>query len=242
MNSQKIKKIGISQEIELAGARGSLYQLLAAVYASPPDIAFLELLKGWTDSLVSADGISYGLPEQLRGNILSLSRFFNESSSLTKLAEMLAIDYTMLIRGVKQEYSPPPPYESVYQEDDGRVFGLITTEIKEKYLCFGLDTANELHGEPPDHLSFELEFMRILCAREAEAWGKGDEASAVNLVREQRGFLEEHLLTWLPRFCQKVREFDRNGFYDGFAELTEGWVRFDDENCGQRLCLSQDNS
>ena len=76
-------------------------------------------------------------------------------------------------------------------------------------------------------MSFELEFMYLLCSKEADAWDGGNEEEALRMVRAEKEFLGEHLLAWLPKFCNKIREYDRLGFFRGLADLTEGWVAFD---------------
>ena len=99
--------------------------------------------------------------------------------------------------------------------------------MHQEYRRFGLDLASELGGEPPDHISFELEFMRHLCRQEAEAWEKDDEDEALRFRRTEREFMTEHILTWLPQFCSKIREYASLDLFRGLADLTEGWITFD---------------
>ncbi len=212
---------------ELATARAKLYQLLATVYARPSDRDFLKLLAGWVAS--QTEGPSQSLPEQMKHGLATLAAFFKRigQDSWEELEETTSVEFTKLFRGVKPLYSPPPPYESVYREEGGRVFGKLSAEVQQEYRRFGLDLVSEVHGEPPDHLSFELEFLHLLCGQEAEAWQGDDEDEALGLLWAEKWFLEEHLLTWLPKVCGKIREFDRLGFFRCLADLTEGWVIFD---------------
>ncbi len=212
---------------ELAEARAKLYQLLNAVYIRPPEPDFLKLLAGWVASQVETDGPSQWLSEPIRHSLSSLHSFFGKESRYEELAGELSVEFTRLFRGVKQHYSPPPPYESVYREEGGRVFGQLSTEVQQEYRRFGLDLVSEVNGEPPDHLSFELEFLHLLCGQEAGAWERNDDDEALRLLWAEKCFLEEHLLTWLPKVCEKIREFDRLGFFRCLADLTEGWVIFD---------------
>ena len=50
-----------------------------------------------------------------------------------------------------------PPYESYYRE--GLVYGNASVEVAEIYERYGLKYAYE--GEPPDHISVELEFLSL---------------------------------------------------------------------------------
>ncbi len=128
---------------------------------------------------------------------------------------------------MNQRYSPLPPYESLYRNGSGRVFDDVTVDVLREYRHHGLEVTNSLRGEPPDHISFELEFMSFLCNREAEARDKNDDEEASQLLLAEKDFLEEHLMTWLPGFCGKIREHDRLGLFRCLADLTESWVMFD---------------
>ena len=69
--------------------------------------------------------------------------------------------------------------------------------------------------------------MRLLCSQEAEAWKSDNEDEALRLLQAEREFLREHLMTWLPKFCDEVRKHDRLGLFRCLVDLTEGWVSFD---------------
>lgn len=213
----------------LAEARAKLYQLLATIYTRPPTSDFLKLLAEWAASLRATDSTSQLLSQQMRQGLAIMDDFFKRpgEESWDELVETLSVEFTRLFRGVKPYYSPLPPYESVYRSEEGRVFDEVSMEVKRVYRQFGLDLASEFYGEPPDHLSFELEFMHLMCNREAEAWEKDNEDEALRFRQTQKNFLGEHLLTWLPRFCGKIREYDRLGLFRSLADLTEGWVTFD---------------
>ncbi len=214
---------------ELAEARANLYQLMSMVYLKPPTSDFLKLLAGWVSSAVENEGMSRLLSEPMKYSLATLDSFFKEKwqDSQDELLKALSVEFTRLFRGVKLNYSPLPPYESVYRSEGGLVFDEVSMEVKREYRKFGLDLANELHGEPPDHLSYELEFIRLMCNREAEAWQEDNEDEALKYVQVQREFLRGHLLTWLPRFCEEIRGRDRLGLFRGLADLTESWVIFD---------------
>ncbi len=213
---------------ELAAARAKLYQLLAAVYARPPEPDFMKSVAGWVASVAGTESALRPLSPQIRHSLDGLDSFFKRNGDDSKeLAEAMSVEFTRLFRGVKPHYSPLPPYESVYREEAGRVFGEITAKVRQQYLHFGLDLASGLENEPPDHISFELEFMYLLCRQEAEAWARDDEDEAWRLWYAERDFLTEHLLAWLPRFCDEMRRHDRLGLFSHLADLTEGWATFD---------------
>lgn len=214
---------------ELAEARAKLYQLLRSIYFKPPNSDFLKSLVKWLDSLKGTEAQTQLLSEQMKHALDELDGFFKKvvDDSWDELAEAVSVEFTRLFRGISRQYSPPPPYESLYREDPGRVFGDLTLTVCREYRQFGLALADELKNEPPDHISFELDFMRLLCHQEAESWGRNDEEGALRLLATEHKFLAEHLLAWLPRFCNEVRKQDRQGLFGILADLTEGWVSFD---------------
>ncbi len=213
---------------ELAAARAKLYRLVATVYARPPEPDFLKSLAGWVASVTDSEWASLPLSQQMRHSLKRLNDFFKRMGrNSEELTEAISVEFTRLFRGVKPRYSPLPPYESVYREEAGRVFGELTVAVHQEYLRFGIDLANGLENEPPDHISFEHEFMHLLCQQEAEAWERDDEDEALRFWQAEHDFLTEHLLAWLPRFCDEMRQHDQLGLFSSLADLTEGWVFFD---------------
>ena len=202
---------------ELAGQRSSIYGFLAAVYRQE---LTSELLRQMKDRRFQ---------EVLSNLGVKLNNGFFQNSE-KELLENLAIEYTRLFRGLKREYSPPPPYESVYREEDVRTFGEVTAVVRNQYRRHGFDVAPELTNEPSDHISIELEFMHLLCTREAEALKAKDDEAASDLRLAQREFLDEHLMAWTSSLRQEVEKFDGGGLFTGLLRFTEGWLAFDYRN------------
>jgi TorA maturation chaperone TorD len=93
----------------------------------------------------------------------------------------------------------------------------------------GLDYNPEFTGVP-DHVSVELEFMQKLTAWEVDKWQQHDRKNAQFCMKVQRMFLEQHLLAWLPQFCDVIMEQADIGFYSGMAELTKNYLEFEQQN------------
>lgn len=139
-------------------------------------------------------------------------------------------DYARIFRGVRVEYGPPPPYESVYRS--GIVMSNLASEVLVLYHNAGLDVRG---GEPPDHIGFELAFMAYLCKKEEEYRNAGDLNNAANLVTLQDDFLSDHVLEWVPQFCTRVLGYD-SVFYAAVADLTLNWLEFEEKNANDRKC------
>jgi TorA maturation chaperone TorD len=226
--SVRVRGEGFEGLARLAAARGRVYRFLATVFIRAPSGegllegvgrgglgAFLDSLKGYAPL---SEKLKRGL-EGLRGFLESLETLERDPTPA------LTVDFTHLFRGVRRQGSPPPPYESVYRE--GLCWGETTAEVLRLYAQQGLAQKEAWAGEPPDHISFELDFVARLCAREGEAWQRGDRDEALRLLRVEEGFLEEHLAGWITSFCENVRRHAATGFYRSWVDITEGWVLLD---------------
>ena len=81
--------------------------------------------------------------------------------------------------------------------------------------------------EGEDHIALELEFMQRMAMRTAEALRAGDEDKAIEKLRTQQKFAQDHLLNWLPMMTEDMRRFARTMFYQGLAQLVMGYVEED---------------
>ncbi|MFQ5925040.1 MAG: molecular chaperone [Dehalococcoidia bacterium] len=203
---------------ELARSRARIYRALAIGYARPADEQLLELFRPW--GILETELPQRALPVMMKRGLRKLGAWLERRGSQPpeELLIALGVEFTRLFRGLNRFHSPPPPYESVYV-DSGLVYGPSTDQVTQTYRRFRLKGQN---NEPPDHIALELDFMRFLCQREALAWQT--EKGGQDLLKEEDAFLKEHLAGWVPALCQNIRRFDTSGFYDGLADVTEGWI------------------
>jgi TorA maturation chaperone TorD len=225
-----------SNLLKLAKLRSKVYKLLSTIYIKPPNIIFLKSLKNIIFSSNILESFSM-FSKQIASGLLLVrdSVEFLDEKSIKDLKEELAIEFTRLFRGLKPDSSPPPPYESVYIE--GYCFGKCTFNVLKEYALFGLATKDKYRNEPPDHISFELEFMHLLCSVEADKWSKRDIKGAKEILSTEKNFLEKHIIRWIDSFCEGIRKYDRTRFYKGWANVTEGWINFDYRQISEHLEL-----
>jgi TorA maturation chaperone TorD len=161
----------------------------------------------------------------MREGLGLMNEFVQASRGTTaeKLATSLAVERTRLLRGVKPGYGPPPAYESVYAGSAEKPEMRASVSVRQAYAEAGVGLPEEVRDQP-DFIGFELDFMRHLTAQEAEAWKKGGQEEASNLLKAERAFLDDHLARWVPRFCDVMEKEARLDFYQGIARLTKGFV------------------
>ncbi|MBI4081575.1 MAG: molecular chaperone TorD family protein [Candidatus Lambdaproteobacteria bacterium] len=111
------------------------------------------------------------------------------------------------------------PYESYYLT--GHLFRAPLVQVRRFLARIGLARDEAASAEPEDHLAFELDVMRWLVERQAEALGTQAEARWLALQVE---FVGQHLLVWVPTCCQDVEGAEGAAFYRGVALLLRGYL------------------
>lgn len=200
--------------MDIANHRSSIYGLLAAIYRSE---ATSDLLVQVKDPRFL--GVLANLGLDLNGDFIQKPE--------DELLNDLAIEYARLFLGPGKHISP---HESVhYQRDDGKwgqLWGESTVEVERFIKATGLSYEADYKGMP-DHISVEFELMEALARQEAIALSENDKTKARRCLDVQRKFLEEHLIRWIPFFCEKVIKEAELPFYRAFAELTLRFINFD---------------
>ncbi len=97
--------------------------------------------------------------------------------------------------------------------------------IEEFYREYGIEPAK--YGElPPDHITTELEFMYYLAFCEGEARKTGEEAGN-KYIAAQSEFIQDHLILWVPKFCEIMEKNANMQFYRLLSILTRNFVSRD---------------
>ncbi len=112
----------------------------------------------------------------------------------------------------------------MYAETPAETLGLAMINIKNLYAESGVVLPADLHDQP-DFIGFELDFMRHLTEQETQCWLEGDLKEVVEVAEKEQAFLEQHLLTWVPRYCDLMFQEAGLDFYRGIARLTKGFVQ-----------------
>jgi TorA maturation chaperone TorD len=198
----------------VARQRSNIYGLLASVYRQEITADLLHQVKD-----PQFLGVLSDLGIQLRSDFLQKPE--------EELLDDLAVEYARLFLGPGGHISP---HESVqHQKGDGQsglLWGESTAEVKRFIESTGLSYDPEYKGLP-DHISVELEFMQQLTLREEQAWRDEDEDGALDCLKTEKKFIEEHLVRWVPVFCDKVIKEAELPFYREMAVLTKNFIEFE---------------
>jgi TorA maturation chaperone TorD len=196
--------------------RSSIYRFLSLLYSKEPDNKLLRKIK-------SLDFI-----QALSELGIEFQRDFLERPEQEILDEMIQ-EYTRLFIGPGRHISP---HESVHREGEGLLWGDSTARVKRFIESSGLKYRSDFKGIP-DHISVELEFMYRLVEAEEEAREENDSVKLKKILNMERGFVNEHILKWIPQFSDMVVKEARTSFYRKMAELTKRYILFEAENFGK---------
>jgi TorA maturation chaperone TorD len=199
---------------QIAEHRSQIYGLLKRIFREETTPEFLRAMKGRPFWEVLAElGVQFG------DDVLNRPE--------EDLAEDLAVEYTRLFLGPGRHLSA---HESVHrQSEDGEqslLWSSFTVKVKNFIESMGLSYDPDYRGLP-DHISAELEFMEVLARHEEQTWSEEDEDRAWHCLDIQRRFVKEHLIGWVPAFCDKVMAAAELSFYRELAALTKAFIEFD---------------
>jgi putative dimethyl sulfoxide reductase chaperone len=209
--------------IEHLESRASLYSALALGFAYPAEPAVWPLLAA---EMGDAAGRLAAGPE-LPAAVLELQAAVRSLAGAPADSPGPAEEHTFLFA----RQTPCPPYECTYYAG-GMEQNL--ADIAGFYRAFGLQLAPEAH-ERADHVSSQLEFMAVLCAKEARALGH-NLAEPAGICRDaRRSFLEFHLGRWTPAFAARLEAKARLPLYPALAGVLRAFLDAEAEELGATL-------
>jgi TorA maturation chaperone TorD len=209
-----MEDIMIQTQSDTAKQRSNIYGLLSLLFRMEVTADLLRQIRE-TDFFSILSSMGAGFEDDL------------VNADEDQLLEDLAVEYARLFLGPDKHISP---HESVHHErgdgDWGQLWGLSTVEVKKFIESAGLEYKSEFKGLP-DHISVELEFMQAVTKEEALE-RKNDNHDKVNYCLQiEKKFIDEHLLKWIPLFCDKVIDQATHSFYRELAKITKDFIEFE---------------
>jgi TorA maturation chaperone TorD len=222
------------KRLAVAQARRSVYEMLSGFYLELPDRKMVNSIFCPDFDRRLSTAVSVFETGEIRKGLRFISAFISsfKNDSREEILKRISIDRTRLFRGISEKHSPPPPYESFYREQ--RLSGETSADVYRFYSRLGV-MLPEGWTESPDYLGVEIDFMRLLCQGEEEAWLNNQSEKALKLLRASADFLEDHLLKWAPSFFEKMVEMADLDFYRGLAKLTSGFLKVDSHLVEEQL-------
>lgn len=201
--------------------RRDFYAFLCRMYLDEPAREFVDdLLSG---RFPFPDQKALELNEDLSVGFRELQEFVerNKGKTVDEFQETMREEYTRIF--ILPHGHAVQPYESWWR--DGKLMGNSLLKAKEAYRKAGIAKSPE-YPELDDHIAFELKFMHYLCEEELSAVGDNERMGLC--LNWQKDFFEEHLLNWVPAFCDGLHDWDATNFFKGIAKITKGFILLDD--------------
>jgi TorA maturation chaperone TorD len=136
----------------------------------------------------------------------------------------IAVDYTLLFASSNPD--APHPYESVFVSEQHLLMQRARDQVLAYYRGYGYDPQKSGSNEPDDHIALELGFLAFLLERRE---GLNDDIEKPVDASVALGFILEHIDTWVPAFCAKVKAQATTDFYKAIsASLLDVIVKLKD--------------
>lgn len=207
----------------LLDARLEAYDLLTHTFLQEPTPAFVAVL---AQRDVAGLWPFRGVAPAMDAALVVVAAYLTGTGNTppNEIFDALRCDYTRLFVGPGRPLAPP--WESIYTDAERLHFAEDTLRVRAAYRRHGLQVTN-LGREPDDHLGFELDFLRRLCATALERADEGQWSDVSTILDDQRAFLDDHLLTWVPAWAADVSAHAHTSFYRGMAALLMAFLPYD---------------
>ncbi|HLG18024.1 MAG TPA: molecular chaperone TorD family protein [Blastocatellia bacterium] len=210
---------------DICRTRGDTYFCLSVCFDYPSEKvvepASARAIAETIESLEHVGGLE-SLADEVNNFEAELAR---NAHSPDAVLSNLQIEYSRLFLGPTkpQVY----PYEAAFLSQSGWPT-TTSSELASAYRQEGLKLAPGFK-ESPDHISIEFEFMSHLCCQEMKARERNDAESLCCYRRQQRAFLGNHIVHWVPVCLAAVERAAVVGFYRSLARIARGFVVWDYE-------------
>jgi TorA-specific chaperone len=184
----------------------SITEWLAGLFMAPLPVDVVETYRGGLGAYLF-DALA--LEPRCRAGAGRMRAALTTEESAPAIARRLSVAFTYLFDGVGGR-NAVSPYESAYVGTSGRLFQKPTNDMGLLLRQSNLSVPDAFR-EPADHLSIELALLARLMREDVDE-------------HVQRRLLDDHLLTWAPRFATECFASDNTGFYAGASELLTSFL------------------
>ena len=217
----------VKGKVNGARIRSNVYGFLSSMFREEITAERLRQIKApYIKEILSEMGVQY--------DIFS-------SKNENQLLEDLAVEYARLFLGPDKHISP---HEAVHhQRDDGDWgvhWGASTVDVKKFIETTGLEYKQEYTGMP-DHISAELDFMKEATGREGQALEEKDWEGALYCQKMEKKFICDHLIKWIPEFCDKIISQAEISFYGDLAAVTKLFMTLELEQIDKTITATAGN-
>jgi len=229
INDNERLQLELNQTQDISVGREVFYNFLSRSFEKEIDKPFLDMVADLIPHFESITGQSED--DNLSQGGLIISEFSNKVGGLEaeeeeELMQELARNFASLFLIGKGAI---PTSSSFYLSPDRLRKQEPYFQVLDTYQKTGF-VKPEKFKEDEDHIAMELLFMAVLSNLIGKSLESGEIEKASGYLIEQQTFLENHMLSWIPIFCERLIGIaeDRE-FYKSIAMLTAGFLAMDAE-------------
>jgi TorA maturation chaperone TorD len=202
---------GLPPPLEAAQARSQLYWFLSDFYLTRPETDFVQRLQTQLESATTQSGYDVAVD-------VDSQRWAAEicATDSALLSSRLLKEYTLLFRGIAEDYPAKPPYESLFLKSMPALE--VTASVMQSYQKAEFDMIQD--GHPADYIGTELRFLALLCADEYAALINDEMLKAQRRRAEQHALFQKHLLSWVPTYMTATTANCQEPFYQHVLKMT----------------------
>jgi len=215
--------------------RENFYAFLSRLYAREVDEEMLKTIIA-TQPTINFLASSQETQEFEKGNAI-LQEFVSHAKTLKgkeirNLITDLRVEYAAMFLAVGKPLKFKGPLltsESAYLGDHGAsYYDKPFDVVKDTYSSAGFEKRKDFL-EPEDHVAIELEYMANLSRQTYVSLDERKPDSASGYLKLQKEFLRDHLLRWVPKLCEGMKDLAESKLYQSLAFLTEGFILMDEQ-------------
>ncbi|ULO07884.1 molecular chaperone TorD family protein [Paenibacillus sp. 19GGS1-52] len=188
-------------------SRGLIYQLLVDFFGRKPTLSLVAQWSRKAQMSVAAEMTEGG--RELKRYLCS-----QEPGELMHICEKETFEYKRLMN----ERAAIVPREAAHMGCADEFCNVLS----DVYASAGIVFKKCNGDESDDHIAIELEFMAVL--HERMLYNSFSIRSAMELLEIQETFLEEHLLKWTPKFCERLNAATESPLYLGLSHMLEEFL------------------
>ncbi len=217
--------VSFSEWQALAIGRKQVYSFLASIYSGEIEELLLEDLPYQCSQLIGSLEHGEDLTGDLRQGIRALSHFQQgiKGFLLDDIKTRLAEEYARLLQGERIDGWLTHACESAYMEFGDPCADELIPVLNGTYYKAGWKQTARMLAQP-DFIACEMAFMQYLCANEQLAWVENNYRQASVFQQLQCAFLRNHLVRWIPRFCDFLLMQTKHDFFRAIAFLTRSFI------------------
>lgn len=218
--------------LSVLAARAYLYRILQLVAGNTPtrDALLLLVAKESKEALSAYAGKDTPALENAPAALDEIAKHLEDMEFLSRCTQ----EYTARFIGPgKLDASP---WESVYVTKEPLLFQKNTLEVRQFYRKYSV-LPKAYPRVADDHLGLELDFMALLSKKTYDALEEGRIVEAGEILEDQRCFLQDHLLKWIPEYAKRATGIPDSGLYAIIANIIKEFAEEDYKIIGELLLI-----